>query len=364
MFTLLHYQASLKKRGFVADTAQLRVLERLAKLHQDLLTTPVAVVGLKKFLSRLRGHQIEPVKGLYLWGGVGRGKTYLFDLFYEYLPFEEKLRLHFHRFMQLVHDELKSLRPVSQPLDIVARHIAAKARVLCLDEMYVNDITDAMLIYGLLKGLFNRGVTLVTTSNIPPDDLYKDGLQRASFLPAIDLINQYTEVINMDGGIDYRLRTLDRAQIYHTPLDGTAAACLEKNFHDLVAVERPKVKFILINNREMTVERWADGIVWFTFDALCNTPRSNMDYIEIARYFHTVLVAGISRMDEYSINPARRFVNMVDEFYDRHVKLIVTAEVAPDELYQGERLKFEFKRTASRLKEMQSHEYLAQPHLP
>jgi cell division protein ZapE len=364
MSTMWHYQASLKKRGFVADAAQLGVLERLVKLHQELLTAPLAQVGLKKFLSRLRGHQIEPVKGLYLWGGVGRGKTYLFDLFHESLPFEEKLRLHFHRFMQRVHDELKSLRHVTQPLDIVARHMAAKARVLCLDEMHVNDITDAMLIYGLLKGLFNRGVTLVTTSNVPPDDLYKDGLQRASFLPAIELINQYTEVINMDGGIDYRLRTLDRAQIYHTPLDGTAAASLEKNFHDLVAVERPKSKFIRINNREITVERWADGIVWFTFDALCNTPRSNMDYIEIARYFHTVLVACIPRMDEHSIDPARRFVNMVDEFYDRNVKLIITAAAAPDELYRGERLEFEFKRTASRLREMQSHDYLARPHLP
>ena len=364
MSTMHQYQVSLKERGFVADAAQLGVLERLVGLHQDLLTAPTAAVGLKKFLSRLRGHQLEPVKGLYLWGGVGRGKTYLFDLFYEYLPFEEKLRLHFHRFMQLVHDELKVLKHVSQPLDIVARHMAAKARVLCLDEMHVNDITDAMLIYGLLKGLFNRGVTLVTTSNIPPDELYKDGLQRASFLPAIDLIKQYTEVINMDGGVDYRLRTLDRAEIYHTPLDAAAAACLEKNFHDLAAVERPKVKFILINNRKISVERWADGIVWFTFDALCNTPRSSMDYIEIARYFHTVLVASIPQLDEHSINPARRFVNMVDEFYDRNVKLIITAEVVPDELYQGVRLEFEFTRTVSRLREMQSHDYLARPHLP
>jgi len=364
MSPLQHYRSALSASGFTPDGAQQQTLNRLAKLHLELLNTPIQKKGLKNFLFRLRGHQTEPVRGLYLWGGVGRGKTLLLDLFYETLPFEQKLRLHFHRFMQVVHYELRDLRHIAQPLDIVARHMAAKARVLCLDEMHVNDITDAMLMSGLLHGLFQRGVTLVTTSNIQPDELYKDGLQRASFLPAIDLINQHTQVVNLDGGIDYRLRTLERAEIYHTPLDRFADACLEKNFHDLAAVEQRKLKFVLINNREIPVVRWTDGVAWFTFDTLCNTPRSSSDYIEIARYFHTVLVGGIPQMSKYCTDQARRFVNMIDEFYDRNVKLICSAEVNPEHLYTGKRLSFEFERTASRLLEMQSHDYLARNHLP
>ncbi len=364
MSPLQHYRVALEACEFIPDEAQQLTLNRLAQLHSALLLTPIYKKGLKNFLSRLRGHQTKPVPGLYLWGGVGRGKTHLLDLFYETLPFEQKLRLHFHRFMQLVHDELKDLRHITQPLDIVARHMAAKARVLCLDEMHVNDITDAMLMSGLLHGLFRRGVTLVSTSNIPPDELYKDGLQRASFLPAIELIKQHTQVVNLDGGIDYRLRTLERAEIYHTPLDELADACLEKNFHDLAALEQRKLNFVLINNREIPVVRWTDGVAWFTFDTLCNTPRSSSDYIEIARFFHTVLVAGIPQMNKYCTDQARRFVNMIDEFYDRNVKLICSAEVNPDDLYTGKRLSFEFERTASRLREMQSHEYLARSHLP
>ncbi len=364
MATLDFYRSALHKSGFSPDEAQQSVLEKLARLNDSLVTHPTPKRGLKQFLSKLRGHKIAPVKGIYLWGGVGRGKTHFLDLFYDCLPFDEKLRLHFHRFMQLVHDQLKGLRHVEHPLDIVARHTAAKARVLCLDEMHISDITDAMLVYGLLRGLFDRGVTLVTTSNIHPDDLYKDGLQRASFLPAIDLIKHYNEVILLEGNVDYRLRTLERAEIYHTPLDEAADSCLEKNFHDLAGIERAKVNFIIVNNREIPVVRWTEGIVWLTFETLCNTPRSPSDYIEIARYFHTVLIGGIPQLNKYSEDQALRFVNMVDEFYDRNVKLIVSAEVEPEELYVGYRLKFEFQRTASRLREMQSHDYLARKHLP
>lgn len=359
------YQQALNEKGFTPDQSQQVALESLSQLHDNLTRQPLFQEGgIRQLLRKLRGHQQEPIPGLYLWGGVGRGKTFLFDLFFNNLPFEEKLRLHFHRFMQLVHDELKQLKHVSDPLDIVARHFAAKARVLCLDEMHVNDITDAMLIHGLLKGLIERGVTLVTTSNRPPDDLYHDGLQRARFLPAIELMKQHCAVLEMDSGTDYRLRTLQQAEIYHTPLDAEATACLEENFHNLAGVESPKANHIEINHREIPVVRWVDGVAWFDFHELCDSPRSSDDYIEIARYFHTVLIGNVPQMNEQKNDAARRFVNMVDEFYDRNVKLVISAEVVPEKLYRGKRLGFEFERAVSRLKEMQSRDYLALTHIP
>ncbi len=274
------------------------------------------------------------------------------------------MRLHFHRFMELIHSRLRGYQQTPDPMDQVARDLACETRVLCLDEMQVIDITDAMIIYGLLRGLFDRGVTLVTTSNVPPDDLYKDGLQRTRFLPAIELIKTHTQVTEMVVGEDYRLRMLERAEIYHTPLDKLAQVCLETNFCDLVAVARPKTNTIRINRRKIPVVRWADGIAWFNFATICNAPRSKKDYIEIARYFHTVLVGRIPEMNDQHNDQARRFINMIDEFYDRNVKFIASAEVHPEHLYAGKRLSFEFQRTASRLTEMQSHDYLARKHLP
>ena len=350
---------------FQADPAQARVVEHLERLYQDLAGAESQPrswwtrLGIGKTSSAKR----TPPRGLYVWGGVGRGKTHLVDLFFDSLPGTRKLRLHFHRFMRLVHDDLRELGNIQDPLERVADRFCEKADVLCLDEMQVTDITDAMLMAGLFDGLFNRGVALVTTSNIEPDNLYRDGLQRARFVPAIELIKQHTEVVAMEGDTDYRLRALEKAEIYHTPLDVSADQSLERSFHAIAAIERHENSHsIQVNHRDIPVVMWADGIAWFEFDDLCNTPRSKDDYIEISCFFHTVIVANVPVMDRYLDDAARRFVNMIDEFYDNKVKLIVSAAAPPESLYQARRLQFEFERTVSRLREMQTREYLALEH--
>ncbi len=335
-------------------------LERL----YDELRAPAANGGvLNRWLDARRQRRRPAPRGLYLWGGVGRGKTHLMDLFFEALPFEHKLRLHFYSFIRRVHHELNAIRDTEDPLELVAKSFADRARVLCLDEMQVTDITDAMIMAGLLNGLFDRGVVLVTTSNIEPKALYKDGLQRARFLPAIDLIEANTDVVFFGGDTDYRLRTLEHAEIYHTPVDEEAQRSLEQSFHALSCVEHPHAAEIEINQRLIPVVLWDEGVVWFEFSDLCDSPRSKEDYIEIARTFHTVLVGNVPALDDAMNDPARRWIQLVDEFYDRNVKLIVSAAARPPELYTGRRLAFEFERTVSRLQEMQTHEYLARPHL-
>lgn len=368
MTPLERYQQALDTGGFTFDPNQQRVMTHFQRLFDDICTRPKPSPAPKskpRWLEPFRKRKtVAPAttKGLYIWGGVGRGKTHLFDLFYEVIPFEQKLRIHFHRFMREVHQQLKQLGQVPDPLERVAEHFSQKARVICLDEMHINDITDAMLMYGLLRGLFERGVALVTTSNVPPDGLYKDGLQRARFIPAIELMKQHTHVINMDGDTDYRLRKLEQAEIYHHPLDDQAETSLAASFNSLIAGDTPHSGFININGRDIPVRYWADDVVWFEFEALCNTPRSNDDYIEIATLFHTVLIGSVPTLDEKSSDQARRWINMIDEFYDRNVKVIISAESPPIGLYQGTRLSFEFERTVSRLLEMQSHEYLAKEH--
>lgn len=297
-------------------------------------------------------------------GGVGRGKTYIIDSFYDSLPFKEKQRIHFHRFMQMVHAQLRNLNEVSDPLLTVADNIASETEVLCFDEFHVSDITDAMLLSGLLKALFERGVVLVTTSNEAPDQLYWDGLQRERFLPAIELIKEYTEVVNVDSGVDYRLRFLDKAEIYHSPLDDKAMASLGINFNHIAPNEVTEGLPIEIEGRMIQTIRHADGVVWFDFDAICDGPRGPADYIEIARLFQTVLISDIPIMDEMTNDKARRFMTLIDEFYDRNVKLIVTAAAKPSGLYCGKRLSKLFLRTISRLEEMHTHDYLAKQHIP
>ncbi len=365
------YRQELAREEIVSDPAQARAVAALETVYQRLIEAPPPADDggwLRGVLRRLRDEppNREPVTGLYLWGGVGRGKTWLVDIFYECLPFPDKRRVHFHRFMREVHDRLKGLREREDPLDIIAAEWAAQTRVLCFDEFFVADIADAMILAGLLDGLFRRGVTLVATSNTPPQELYWDGLQRERFLPAIELLEAHTEVLNVDGGTDYRLRFLEQAEIYHTPLDGAADAVLEDDFrHVCPDGESVEVETTLaVEGREIPVRRVGDGLVWFAFDAICRGPRSQNDYIEIARQFHTVLISDVPVFDRYSEDDARRFINLVDEFYDRAVKLIVSAEAEPEALYQGRRLGFEFERTASRLTEMQSREYLALAHRP
>jgi len=307
----------------------------------------------------------DTIAGLYLWGGVGRGKTLLCDMFYEGLPFNSKKRMHFHRFMRGVHQQLAEIKHTASPLEVVAAKFAANNRVLVLDEMHVNDITDAMIMGGLLDGLFSHGVTVVTTSNALPDDLYRDGLQRSRFLPAIEMIKQYTEVVFLGGDIDYRKRILENAAIYHYPHNESSTKALESHFHQLIAsCSFAENAAVVVNDREIESVVVADGVVWFTFMNLCETTRSTDDYIEIGRLFHTVLISEVPQMNSKTNDAARRFINMVDEFYDRKVKVVISAAVLPEDLYEGARLKFEFERTASRLREMQSHDYLGTPHLP
>jgi len=362
MTPLQTYRQALSAPDFVPDPGQERVVEILDRLHRKLGDWRPSPAGL---LDRLRGKEtpIAPMRGVYLWGGVGRGKTFLMDVFYDALTTTKKLRLHFHRFMQLVHEDLTLLKSRANPLSEVSRRFAERARILCLDEMQVNDITDAMILAGLFDGLFSRGVTLVTTSNIAPDDLYRNGLQRDRFLPAIELIKRHTEVLRLDGSTDYRLRHLEQAEVYHCPLDDVAGTCLEQSYRDAVAVDHPKPPFIVINRREIPVVRWTDGVVWFDFDVICNVPRSQLDHVEVSRYFHTVLLQNVRRMDEGKTDLAHRFMTMVDALYDRNVKLLISAEAPPEELYSGHTLEREFRRTVSRLREIQSHEYLARPHL-
>lgn len=361
---LQRYEQDQQLPNFVEDAAQQLAVAKLEGLYQRLVASENSSVW-ARLRQRLSGSAIHPVKGLYFWGGVGRGKTYLMDIFYESLPFERKMRVHFHRFMRRIHRELKSLQQQKNPLSLVAERLANEARVICFDEFFVSDIADAMILAGLLDTLFHRGVTLVATSNIEPSDLYKDGLQRVRFLPAIDLINQHTEVVNVDGGVDYRLRSLEQAELYHWPLDKDADVSLKTSFDNLV----PDVEEIVSNHmieiegRNIMTRYHAEDVVWFEFDAICDGPRSQNDYIEIAMEYHAVVLSSVPEMTNQHESQARRFINLVDEFYDRNVKLVISAAQPIHQLYSGQHLRFEFERTMSRLLEMQSHEYLARAHL-
>ncbi|PPI85979.1 cell division protein ZapE [Marinobacter maroccanus] len=359
------YQKDLERPDFQKDSAQEDAVKRLQSLYDKLVdaerdrSKPKA-----KLLRKLKKGKEEPVKGLYFWGGVGRGKTYLMDTFYESLPFDRKMRVHFHRFMQRVHSELKSLKGEKNPLELVSKKFADETRVICFDEFFVSDIGDAMILATLMDGLFSRGVTLVCTSNIVPDGLYKDGLQRARFLPAIELVKKHTDVVNVDGGVDYRLRTLEQAELFHSPLDEEADVSLRKSF-DALAVEAAKhSKTMEINGRKIPAQAHADDVVWFDFKDVCDGPRSQNDYIEMARQFHAIIVSNVPVLGKEKDDQARRFINMIDEFYDRNVKVIISAAAPITELYTGGRLGFEFERTESRLLEMQSREYLEAPHKP
>ena len=354
MTPLERYQADLKRPEFFHDAAQENAVRHLQRLYEDLVAASQSKPGMFSKLFGKKDH--TPVKGLYFWGGVGRGKTYLVDTFFEALPFKEKVRTHFHRFMKRVHEEMKTLPGEKNPLTIIAKRFSQEARVICFDEFFVSDITDAMILGTLMEELFKNGVTLVATSNIVPDGLYKDGLQRARFLPAIALIKQNTDIVNVDSGVDYRLRHLEQAELFHFPLNEAAHESLKKSFRALTpectqAVENDK---LMIENREIIALRTCDDVAWFEFRQLCDGPRSQNDYIELGKIFHAVILSGVEQMGVTTDDIARRFINMVDEFYDRNVKLIISAEVELKDLYTGGRLNFEFQRTLSRLLEMQS----------
>jgi len=362
------YIADLKQKGFQYDAAQEHAVNCLQRLFEDLQNKPVPVSGFKKVINRwfktYSKQQPSSIKGLYFWGGVGRGKTYLVDTFYDCLAFNNKTRVHFHRFMHRVHEELKTLHGQSDPLKIIAERFSKETCIICFDEFFVSDITDAMILGTLFEELFARNVILVATSNIIPDDLYRNGLQRARFMPAIHLINKHCDVVNVDSGVDYRLRTLEQAEIYHFPLDEQADTNLNQYFKQLSFEESISQKQININNRDLETVQEAKGIVHFEFSVLCESARSQGDYMEISKLYHTVLLANVTQMTTDHDDTTRRFIALVDEFYERNVKLIISAQVTLEQLYTGERLSFEFKRCLSRLQEMQSNTYLASEHLP
>lgn len=355
-----HYTQAVADGRIYDDIGQRSATEYLQALKSELSSNPEQ----QSLITRLLGRRREQPRGLYLWGGVGRGKTWLMDLFYMSLPFDDKLRLHFRHFMQQIHEELDNLQGQRDPLKYVARHFARRARVLCLDELYVEDITDAMILYRLLDALLAQGMTLVFTSNLTPDELYKNGLQRERFLPAIAFIKEHANVVHLDGQTDHRLNKLKSTSTWYTPVNTATERAIEKCF-DALAPGKPLMDQTLeINHRQICALRCVDDIAWFQFQQLCIGPRSSADYIELARRYHTVLISGIPIMGEAQEEWAHRFINLVDEFYDRRVKLIISAEAGPQYLYQGKRMSFEFQRTISRLLEMRSHDYLGEAHKP
>ncbi len=347
------------------DPAQAEAARRLDALNAALTRSSKSFGAvLRAHLPWLPAQARAAPRGLYLWGGVGRGKTLLMDWFYESLRLPRRERTHFYRFMRQVHAQLRAAAAREQPLEAVAQQLAQSAQVICLDEFFVADIADAMLLAGLFDGLYRRGVTLVATSNAPPDELYKDGLQRTRFLPAIELIKSRMDVVHLDGGVDYRLRQLEQAPTYLDSRLADSAAQLRLRFAALAGDSPTGPSILTIEDRSITALATGVGSAWFEFSELCTGPRSPSDYIELARMFHTIFIADIPQFTSADEDAARRFIAAIDEFYDRGVKLVVSAAAPPAALYHGERLHFEFQRAASRLVEMQTQKYLAAEHRP
>ena len=323
--------------------------EEIVKLYDTSLVSKILINNLNH----------SSVKGIYLCGDVGRGKTMLMDIFYESLPIKNKLRLHFHSFMIMIHKELNRLKSKKNPLGLVAKDISKKAKIICLDEFSISDIADAMILGNLLKELFHRGVTLILTSNTEPDKLYLNGLQRERFLPAINLIKKNTNIFFLNSNNDYRLSFLEKADIYQYPITEDNNIKIKNYFNMMAANKIENKSYININNRKINTIKISDSIIWFNFDDICSSPRNKNDYIEIIKYYKTVIITNIPVLTLDHENQARRFITLIDEFYDRKVKMIFLAAAAIDNLYSGKKLAFEFKRTISRLKEMQSYEYLS-----
>jgi len=352
------YQADLGRPGFHHDVGQQQAVALLQSLYERLIGPLPALPVWKQLL----GQRATPIEGLYLWGGPGRGKTYLMDGFYECLPFKEKRRVHFHRFMLEIHEALDALPRTPDPLLVVADKLAGACRVLCLDEFHVTDIADAMLLAGLLQALFARQLTLVATSNIAPHALYEDGLQRDRFLPAIDLLLDNARVYELEGKQDFRLELLQHNGTYQLVRGKAAREWLEKALSELAPVEFRRQATVEVHGRKLHAHALAEDIVWFDFNELCLQPRSARDYLELAREFHALLLEGVPCMGEDLDEAARRFIHLIDALYDHGVKLLATADAVPDRLYEGTRLDKAFQRTASRLTEMSSKHYLSCPH--
>ena len=354
MTVMQAYKAELVARGYSADPAQLRAVDALERCATEWTAFKAQRSNaLKKLINRP-----DTPRGVYMFGGVGRGKSFLMDCFYNAVPLKRKTRLHFHEFMREVHRELRDLQGTVNPLDVLGKRIAKRYKLICFDEFHVADITDAMILHRLLAALFENGVGFVTTSNFKPDDLYPGGMHRDRILPAIALLNKHLEVLSVDNGTDYRRRTLEQVNLYHTPLGPLADAEMTDAFNRLAEFQDDNA-VLHIESRLIQARRKAGALVWFDFKTLCGGPRSQNDYLEIATQFHTVLLSDVPAMPIRMASEARRFTWLVDVLYDRRVKLILSAEVSPEALYTEGPLAHEFPRTVSRLNEMQSAEYLA-----
>jgi cell division protein ZapE len=356
--TIEFYQQELKVRGYQSDPAQLQAVERLQECEDEWIAyKEIRSNNLKKAL-------FKPAlpKGLYLWGGVGRGKSFLMDCFYAASPLEKKIRIHFHEFMREVHRELHELSGMSDPLDELAIRISNRYRLICFDEFHINDIADAMILYRLLNALFTDRVQFVMTSNYRPDHLYPNGLHRDRLLPAIKLLEEKLDVLNVDAGNDYRRVQMAQVQAYLTPVNAVTQATLGQMFQTLIGNQKEVRNPVLnIESRELRPLHLANGVVWFDFQTLCCGPRSQNDYLEIAKQFHTVILSGVPYMPPRMTNEARRFIWLIDVLYDHKIKLIMSAEVAAQDLYTEGQITAEFSRTVSRLIEMQSRDYLDAP---
>ncbi|MFY7974449.1 MAG: cell division protein ZapE [Rubrivivax sp.] len=348
------YARTLAERGYRADDAQLRALAALTRCEQEWAEYKARR---RNAITKLLVRPPIP-RGVYMWGGVGRGKSFLMDCFFQAVPLTRKTRLHFHEFMREVHRELQDLKGTANPLDELGRRIARRFRLICFDEFHVADVTDAMILHRLLDALFANRVSIVTTSNFHPDGLYPNGLHRDRILPAIELLKSRLEVVNVDAGTDYRQLSLSGQTLYHCPLGETAERELEATFERL-AEARDEDPVLMIEHRSLRAVRRAGGVVWFDFRTLCGGPRSQNDYLEIAARFHTVILSNVPQMPPRLASEARRFTWLVDVLYDRRCKLAISAAAPPEDLYTEGPLAHEFPRTVSRLSEMQSAAYLA-----
>lgn len=346
------------RHGYRLDEAQFKACGELERLYQELSDLERAGSSLLRMFQRS-----EPVRGVYLWGGVGRGKSFLMDCLHEAAPIGRKRRVHFHRFMQSIHHRMRDLQGEADPLKLIGRETAREVRLLCLDEFHVTDIGDAMIMRNLMASLFDHGVALVTTSNQHPDELYAHGLQRAQFLPAIDLIKQRMALVHINGATDYRLAMLERAGVYHSPDDAAAQSAMGRTFEEVAGEPGVEGELLEIEERNIPARRVANGVAWFDFAALCDGPRAQADYIELARRFHSVLVSGVPAFGAADNDRRRRFTWLVDEFYDRRVKLVLSAQEVLPQLFAAAKGGPEVERTLSRLVEMQARRYLSEPHL-
>lgn len=358
---LPQYLEAFAHRGIAPDASQQKALEALAHVHEQLVRahTQLTAHRVKNHVNKLFGLKQHPVKGFYFWGGVGRGKTLIMDVFFGQLPFKAKQRLHFHSFMRHVHHEMKRLEGLKNPLTAIAKEISKETHIICFDEFFVDDVADAMILADLLQHLFHQGVTMLFTSNTAPDLLYKNGVQRHRFVPAIDLIKQHTDVMEIDQGHDYRAQALIQSGVYFYPLTDENQHLIEKEFLHIATGDIQYGHSVYIMDRDIPTLATAHRLVWFDFKTICVNYRSAQDYLELSEQFDTFIITHVPIMHEADDAAAKRFIHFIDVLYDHHAKLIISAAALPHELYQGAALSKEFQRTLSRLLEMQGEAYLS-----